>query len=150
MSSRRPKGYLILAIAVAACLGTALPGDAQFTSFSDRFRAILEGNWQSCRESDGLYAERIYDAKWPGLAPFELHLGPFHEFALFRGIQDDHRDHSSPENLLSPYIVEPKFNRAGGSWDVAGVHLKVALSGGSRDECESWYVRMLPLSTSSH
>ena len=37
-------------ITVAGCLGVAALGHAQFTSFSDHKRALLEGNWQSCRE----------------------------------------------------------------------------------------------------
>ncbi len=76
------------------------PAFAQFVSTGDRMRALLEGNWQSCRELDGKYSERIYDNTLPGIGPFELHLGPYHEFALFRGVQDAHRDHSSPDNLL--------------------------------------------------
>ena len=46
---------------LAACLGLATLGYAQFTSFSDRSRPMLEGNWQSCREADGGYSERVYD-----------------------------------------------------------------------------------------
>jgi hypothetical protein len=84
----------------------AAAGFSQFTSFSDRSRALLEGNWQSCRESDGQYAERIYDARFPGIGPFELHMGPYHEFALFRGVVDGHRDHNSTANLLRPFNVE--------------------------------------------
>ena len=111
---------------------------------------MLEGNWQSCREADGQYAERVYDGKWPGIGPFELHLGPFHEFALFRGIQDAHRDHNSPENLLRPHVVELQQNRGRHAWDAAGMHLEVSLAGGSLEECESWYVRLQPLSSTSH
>ena len=69
-------------------------------------------------------------------------MGPYHEFALFRGIQDDHRDHSSPENLLKPHNVEIRANAARQTWDVDGLHLEVALSGGSREDCESWYVTL--------
>jgi hypothetical protein len=132
-----------------SCLGAAALASAQFTSFNDRSRMMLEGNWQSCREG-GEYAERVYDGKWPGFPPFELHLGPYHEFALFLGVQDAHRDHKSPENLLIPHTVELKGNRATQKWDVAQLHLEVALSGGSRDECESWYVRLMPATSSSH
>jgi hypothetical protein len=150
MSASRSKWRLIGALTVASCLGTAALGDAQFTPFNDRSRAMLEGNWQSCRESDGQYSERVYDGRWPGVPPFELHLGPFHDFALFRGIQDNHRDHNSAENLLSPHTVELKSNRAAQSWDVANLHLEVSLSGGSREECESWFIQMLPIPSSSH
>ena len=86
-----PAKWPVISAALICCLGAAAISQAQFTSFSDRSNAMLEGNWQSCRGSDGQYSERVYDAKWPGVEPFELHLGPYHEFALFRGIQDDHR-----------------------------------------------------------
>jgi hypothetical protein len=150
MSSRRMRRLMVGALTTALTLGTAALGDSQFTPFNDRSRAMLEGNWQSCRESDGAYAERIYDGKWPGLPPFELHLGPFHDFALFRGIQEEHRDHDSAADLLVPHTVDLASNRAGHTWDVAGLHLEVVLSGGSREECESWYIRMLPITSSSH
>jgi hypothetical protein len=142
MTWRRAKWQLMAASTVAACLGAAALSQAQFRPFSDHTRAMLEGNWQSCREGDGQYGERVYDGKWPGLAPFELHMGPFHEFALFRGIQDDHREHNSPNNLLKPFNVEIQANSARQSWDVEGVHLEVVLAGGSREECESWFVTL--------
>jgi hypothetical protein len=103
---------------------------------------MLEGNWQSCRDADGQYSERVYEGNWPGVEPFELHMGPYHEFALFRGIQTDHRDHASAENLLKPATVEVVGNRAARTWDVAGFHLEVALAGGSREDCESWFVSL--------
>lgn len=137
------KGQLIAGFAVAGCLGIASLAQAQlFRPFSDHRTALLEGNWQSCREGDGQYAERVYDGKWPDLPPFELHMGPYHEFALYRGVQDEHRDHQSPENLLSPHVVQIRANAAKHSWDVDGLHLEVALSGGSREDCESWYVTL--------
>ena len=105
-------------------------------------RALLEGNWQSCREPDGKYSERVYDNTLPGIGPFELHLGPYHEFALFRGVQDAHRDHSSPDNLLSPFNVEVEANRARQNWETAGLRLEVSLGGGARDDCESWFVTL--------
>ena len=77
--------------ASAALIGVVLPAAAQqFTPHTQDPSHILEGNWQSCREADGTYAERVYDGRWTGLSPFELHMGPYHEFALFRGIQDDY------------------------------------------------------------
>jgi hypothetical protein len=142
MMWRRLKSQRIAAITVAGCLGITTFVQAQFTSYSDRSRAMLEGNWQSCRETDGQYGERVYEGKWPGMGPFELHMGPYHEFALYRGIQSDHRDHASPENLLKPHSVEIRANAARQSWDVDGLHLEVALSGGSREDCESWYITL--------
>jgi len=144
------KWQLIGGFTVATCLGAAALSHAQFTPFSDHKRALLEGNWQSCRETDGQYGERVYDGRWPGLGPFELHMGPYHEFALYRGIQDDHRDHNSADNLLKPFNVEIRANAARHSWDVDGMHLEVALGGGSREQCESWYVTLKRLETSSH
>lgn len=150
MAWSRGKRQLIAGIAVAGCLGLAPIAQAQlFRPFSDHKTALLEGNWQSCREADGTYAERVYDGKWAGLAPFELHMGPYHEFALYRGVQDDHRDHQSADNLLKPHIVEIRANAARHSWDVDGLHLEVALSGGSREECESWYLTLKRSDTSS-
>ncbi len=121
-----------------------------FRPFTDRTTAMLEGNWQSCRGADGQYAERVYDGRWPGMDPFELHMGPNHEFALFRGIQDAHRDHDSAENLLKPYTVELVGNNAKHSWTVNGLHLEVVLAGGSREDCESWFVTLKRSNASSH
>src|ERR1700742_2544535 len=90
----------------AGLLVNAPPAGAQlFRSFSGDPKNILEGNWQSCREADGRYSERVYDHVVNGVGLFEVHLGPEHEFAIFTGVQDAHRDHASPDNLLKPYIV---------------------------------------------
>jgi hypothetical protein len=142
MERRGAKWHLIAALTVATCLGGGALSYAQFTSYSDHKRGMLEGNWQSCREDDGQYGERVYDGKWPGMPPFELHLGPYHEFALFRGVQDEHRAHNSTDNLLKPYNVEIRVNAARQSWDVYGLHLEIALAGGSREDCESWFVSL--------
>ena len=132
----------IIASVFSAGLGAAVPAFGQFVSTGDHLKALLEGNWQSCREADGKYSERIYDNTLPGIGPFELHLGPYHEFALFRGIQESHRLHASPDNLLSPFNVEVEANRARQAWQTAGLRLEVSLGGGARDECESWFVTL--------
>ena len=149
MTCRRAKRHLVAGFMVAASLGVAALGHAQFRPFSDHTSALLEGNWQSCRESDGQYSERVYDGRWAGLGPFELHMGPYHEFALYRGIQDEHRAHNSPENLLQPYNIPLRANAARHSWNVNGLRLEVVLAGGSREECESWYVTLKRADTSS-
>jgi hypothetical protein len=151
MSMRRAKWHRIAGFTVAGYLGAATLGHAQFRPFSDHSRALLEGNWQSCRENDGKYSERVYDGRWAGLAPFELHMGPYHEFALFRGVQDEHRDHASTDNLLRPFTVELRANTAKQIWDVDGLHFEVVLAGGSREDCESWFVTLKRgNSTASH
>jgi hypothetical protein len=151
MARRVAKWQTITALTAAVCLGSAAAAYSQFTSFNDRSRSILEGHWQSCREDDGKYAERVYDGTLPGVGPFELHMGPYHEFALFRGVQDEHRDHGSAENLLHPYIVDVAGQFGNHKWDVGGLRLEVVLAGGSREDCESWVLslRRSP-SSSSH
>ena len=142
---------LVAVITAALCLGRAAPTYPQFTSFNDRSRSILEGNWQSCRDGDGEYAERIYDGTAPGIGRFELHLGPYREFALFRGVQEEHRDHASPDNLLRPHTVSLEGATARQRWAVAGLIFEATLAGGSRDECESWWVTLRRADpTSSH
>jgi len=147
---RRRLRWRIAVITAASCLSAAALAHAQFTSLSDRSRSLLEGNWQSCREADGRYAERVYDGKWPGMGLFELHMGPYHEFALFRGIQEQHRDHNSTDNLLRPFNIELRGQGAHQTWDAAGLRLEVTLAGGSREECESWYLTLQRSASSSH
>ena len=149
MAADRPGWLRVVGWSLTWLLATASMGYSQFTPFSDHTSALLEGNWQSCREADGQYSERIYDSKLPGFGPFELHMGPYHEFALFRGVQDAHRDHNSAENLLKPFTVEVANNTARQKWVAGGLLLDVRLAGGSRDECESWFVTLTPLGTSS-
>jgi len=142
MVRRAHKWQSITLFTGALVLCTAAYGHTQFTSSNDRRISILEGNWQSCRESDGKYSERVYDGKLPGIGPFELHMGPYHEFALFRGVEDDHREHTSADNLLKPFTVDVVANIGRQKWDAGGLHLEVALAGGSREECESWWVQL--------
>ena len=151
MTRRTNKWHVTTGMAAAVLLGSAAVASSQFTSSNNRASALLEGNWQSCRESDGQYAERVYDGKLPGFGPFELHMGPYHDFALFRGVQDDHRDHASSDNLLQPHTVDVTSGSGRQSWDAAGMRLEAKLAGGSREECESWWVTLRRKDqTSSH
>jgi hypothetical protein len=149
MVRRRYKWQSITVLTGALILCVAASGRTQFTSSNDRRISMLEGNWQSCRESDGKYSERIYDGKLPGLGPFELHMGPYHEFALFLGVQDDHREHTSADNLLKPFTVDVVSNVGRHQWEAAGLRLDVALAGGSREDCESWWVQLRRADNSS-
>jgi len=143
MNSRRAS-----AVALALVVGTltAVSVFAQFTSYPRSSHAILEGNWQSCREADGRYSERVYDHVVNGVPRFEVHMGPRREFAIFEGVQDEHRAHDSPANLLRPYRLDVEGNLAKHEWKIPSLDLvfSATLSGGSRGDCESWYVLLEP------
>ena len=141
-----------IAIALFYALISASRAHAQFTSYSKNPKNILEGNWQSCREADGRYSERVYDHVVNGVLKFEVHMGPKREFAIFDGVQDEHREHDSPANLLKPYRLDVESNLASHEWKILSLNLifTATLSGGSRGDCESWYVLLAPLNKSSH
>ena len=143
--------WLLRGVFASAILLAARPAAPQFTSFSHDSRNILEGHWQSCREADGRYAERIYDHVVNGVGQFEVHMGPRREFAIFKGVQDAHRDHASPDNLLKPYNVPLDAGRAKQRWEIQSLNLvfSVALAGGSRTDCESWFITLSPLEKTS-
>jgi len=149
MSIRRACLFICL---LASSAATAAQGTSQFTPFSSDSRKILDGSWWSCRESDGQYGERVYDHVVNGVGKFEVHLGPRREFAIFKGVQDEHRDHDSPDNLLKPYRVPMEGGRAKQRWEIPSLNLAftVALAGGSHTDCESWFIVLEPLDTTSH
>ena len=145
----------------AACVATALavcmlmaagPASAQWISYSSDPRNILEGNWQSCLDNTNRYTERVYDHVVNGVGVFEVHLGPRREFAIFAGVQDEHRDHESPDNLLRPFRVAMEGTRASQHWEIPSLNLSftVTLGGGSTTDCESWYILLEPLRKNSH
>jgi hypothetical protein len=128
------------------------PAFAQFISQLTSSRHLLEGNWQSCQEPpNGVYSERVYDHVVGGAGQFEVHMGPRREFAVFQGVQDEHRDHSSPDNLLRPYRVPLEGTRAKHRWEIPTLNVvfTVTLGGGARADCESWYVLLEPLEKTS-
>ena len=140
-------------IALSLLVSPATPVGAQFISQPTSGSHILEGNWQSCQESPaGPYAERVYDHLVNGVGQFEVHLGPRSEFAIFAGVQDEHRAHRSTENLLQPYRVLMQGTQAKHRWEVASLNLafSVTLGGGARTDCESWYILLEPLDDPSH
>lgn len=143
--------WLIIGV-VAAVLLAARSASPQFTSYSHDPRNILEGNWQSCREADGRYSERVYDHVVNGVGKFELHMGPRREFAIFKGVQEQHRDHDSADNLLKPFRVLMDGTRATHDWKIPSLNLQfnVVLAGGARTDCESWFITLAPLDKTSH
>ena len=144
--------WLFSLLLAATLLLVARPAAPQFTPFSHDPRNILEGNWQSCREADGRYSERVYDHVVNGVGRFEVHMGPGREFAIFSGVQDEHRGHESRDNLLKPFRVAMEGTFASQKWEVPSLNLAftVTLAGGSRTECESWFVTLAPLDKTSH
>jgi hypothetical protein len=152
---RHRRVVVAIEIAVIATLLTVVairPAAAQFNSFRHDPRTILEGNWQSCQEKDGTYTERVYDHVVNGVGQFEVHLGPAHEFAIFRGVQDEHRAHDSVENLLKPYRVPMIDGRARQTWKIPtlGLTFTATLGGGSFTDCDSWYLTLVPGPHPSH
>jgi hypothetical protein len=144
--------WLLLGVCAAALL-SGRPASAQlFRPFTNDSRNVLEGNWQSCRERDGTYAERVYDHVVNGAGQFEVHMGPRREFAIFKGVQDAHREHDSPENLLKPFRVAFENGRATQRWEIPSLNLRftATMAGGSRTDCESWYLLLEPLEKTSH
>jgi len=87
-----------------------------------------------------------------GVGQFEVHLGPKREFAIFKGVQDEHRDHDSTDNLLHPFRVALEGTRAKQRWEIKSLNLAftVTLGGGSRTDCESWFIVLEPLEKTSH
>ena len=144
--------WLLTGVFALAGLLAARPAAPQFTSFTHGSRNILEGNWQSCREADGRYSERVYDHVVNGVGRFEVHLGPRRDFAIFKGVQEEHRDHDSADNLLKPHIVQLEGGRAKHRWEIPSLNLAftVTLAGGSRMDCESWFIVLEPLEKTSH
>jgi len=142
------------ALLASVILTSTAAASAQFTSYSRNPRNILEGNWQSCREADGAYSERVYEhvTVVDGVPTFELHMGPRREFALFAGVQAEHRPHDSPANLLQPYRLTLDGNLARHEWKIPSLNVlfTATLAGGSRSDCESWYILLTPLGKASH
>jgi hypothetical protein len=105
--------------------------------------AILEGHWQSCRENNE-WTETAYEHRVLGKQDWEFHFGPQDEFALFAGAPVNHIDHDSPANLLAPAFhindVGTWHNKR--NWNIPrlGLWVSIVAAGGSREECESFFV----------
>jgi hypothetical protein len=140
----RQAWLLIGVCASMAVVGVDSTAAQLFRPFSNDTRNILEGNWQSCRE-------RVYDHVVNGVGQFEVHMGPRREFAIFKGVQDEHRDHESPENLLKPFRVTFENGRAKQRWEIPSLNLvfTATMAGGSRTDCESWYLLLEPIDKTS-
>lgn len=106
--------------------------------------AILYGNWQSCMDDTGDYAERIYYHKVNGKLLWSFHFGPYDEFALFAGDPGD-LEHDDPLNLLAPaYKFNVNAPKTGRNWTSSKLNLRVNVVAamGSRAECQSFVVKV--------
>ena len=141
------------AILLLVAFWPATASAQEWISYNSDPRNILEGNWQSCQQPDGRYAEKIYDHYVNSVPQFEVHLGPRREFAIFKGVQEEHREHDDPTNLLKPYrVLMNEGSRARQHWDIPSLNLSftVSLGGGSTMDCESWYIVLSPLDKPSN
>jgi hypothetical protein len=148
MSSLNRRRSIVAAhvVITAALVTSVAPAAAQFNSFRHDPRTILDGTWQSCPEQGGSYSERVYDHVVNGVGQFEVHMGPADEFAIFQGVQDDHRAHDGEDNLLKPYRVPLVDGRDSHTWTIPslGLVFTVALGGGSFTDCDNWYISLVP------
>ena len=124
----------------------AQPAPAQFTLVLAQLPQHPGRQLAVVPRADGRYSERIYDHLVNGVPKFEVHMGPRREFAIFEGVQDEHRDHASPENLLQPYRLDTEGGLVRHEWKIPTLNLvfTATLAGGSRGDCESWYVLLAP------
>src|SRR5262245_30370268 len=113
----------VIGFMAAGVLLTPSAAAAQFIPMSANPHNILEGSWQSCPEPSGGYTERVYDHVVNGVGQYEVHLGPGREFAIFAGVQDEHRSHNSADNLLKPYRVAMEGTRAKERWEIPELKL---------------------------
>lgn len=118
-------------------------------TFPSQEPVILNGSWQSCRDENGDWGERIYDRHEHGKWVWSLHMGPFNDFALYKPADEPedgdngYHYHSGPTNLLGPnYQVTNAYARGKRTWTVPSLHLWVNIvqAGGSREDCQSFVV----------
>lgn len=100
--------------------------------------AYLSGNWQSCRDAEG-YGERIFPFTVKGEYR-EFHLGPFHDFALYTTEQPDDHDHQDDGNWLRRVPTLNTLTTREWHLPELNIGVRVTEAGGSREECESYYV----------
>ena len=135
-------GSMIAIFTVVGMLGAAAAAFRSSCPLAIAARRCSKGTGSRAESSTVSTASGSTTTRFQASGPFELHLGPYHEFALFRGVQEAHRDHTSEDNLLRPFNIEVIANRARQRWETAGLSLDVALGGGGRDDCESWFVTL--------
>lgn len=108
--------------------------------------SILQGNWQSCQLTEaegGGHGERVYDYHKNGELKWSFHMGPLDDFSLFAaGTELDPDFHDTPLNLLAQ---QPSLKKR--RWSIRSLKLRIEVTqaGGSRDDCQSYFVRIEPL-----
>lgn len=126
---------------------------ASFISPRDRAKGIQPnvkfwGNWQSCIQDDGAYAERAFPYTVNGKVLWTFHMGPSDQFALFKGVgpADEDDDHDDPKlNLLgTSYRYNLFRSKTGNNWTIPslGLRLNIVAAMGSRSECDSFVLKL--------
>ena len=154
MRQRLARAAWLLTGVCAACVAAGVARAGQLNSRRSPATRATSSKATGSRAASATarYAERVYDHVVNGVGQFEVHMGPRREFAIFKGVQDAHREHESPDNLLKPFRVAMENGRAKQRWEIPSLNLAftVTLAGGSRTDCESWYILLEPLDKTSH
>lgn len=144
----------------------------QLVAWEDVKPPVLhQGYWQSCKQGDGTYGERVLQHReirkvkpsphyksgqanipfyggvsYENVLLWELHMGPRDEFALYDHEVDGEDHNHDTDNKLAPAYRIHAVNTLGGkrTWTVDSLHLWISITsaGGSRDACESFYIRI--------
>jgi hypothetical protein len=99
-----------------------------------------QGFWQACGD-----AERVLEHRVNGYLVYELHMTAV-DFGLYAfRLDDGHKDHSDPLNLLSSPRFDNMATLTGGrQWSVPSLKLWVSIVRAGEPEagCESFYIRI--------
>ena len=138
-----------LIVLTAAGLLVARAAAPQFTSFSHDPRNILEGNWQSCREGDGRYTERVYDHVVNGVGA--VRSAPRTAATSSRSSRASRTSTAitrRPTICCSRTRCAMEGGRARQRWEIPslepGVHGERSPAARARD-CDSWFIVLEPL-----
>ena len=125
--------WLLIGVCALAAMFAARPAAAQFSGRSPTTPAIFsKATGSRAATATARYAERVYDHVVNGVGQFEVHMGPRREFAIFKGVQDAHREHDSPDNLLKPFRVTFENGRAKQRWEIPSLNLAFTVDDGRR------------------
>jgi hypothetical protein len=114
-------------------------------------RKILEGNWYSCRESDGSTASASTTTSSTAAASSKCTSARAASSRSSRAC----RTRTAITNRPTTLQAVPRrdgHGRAKQRWEIPSLNLAftVTLAGGSRTDCESWFIVLEPIEKTSH